>query len=368
MVTVFLRLFNLVVLALVFLFSPLYLYSAYAKAPALDSFYARPPIHIRSNSTAPQGLTPDQVKKIYHLPGSGGFGTIAIVGAFDDPSAESDLNVFSRQFNLPECTSSNGCFEKHKMSSSIKSDSGWEGETSLDTQWAHAIAPGAKILLVEAKSSGGKDLLSAVDYAKSQRGVVSVSMSWGGGEFAGESSLDSHFKSSGIVFFASSGDSGFGVEWPAVSPNVIGVGGTTLHFGSGGALVSETAWSGSGGGVSSFISEPTFQKLLNLKKSGKRAVPDVSFGADPNPGFSIYHNGWMSVGGTSAGAPQWAALHALGKNFTNLSLYKDASSKKYSSYFRDIIRGINGDCGKECKAGKEYDTVTGLGSPLTTLF
>lgn len=354
---------------LFFLFGPLTLPSL-AKMPSIDTFQAKPPIHIRSNTSSPDGLSPAQVKKIYNLPSSGGKGTIAIIAAFDDPTAEQDLAVFDRQFSLSSCSNSNGCFEKHKMSSTVKTDKGWEEETALDTQWAHAIAPKAKILLVEAKSDSGKDLLAAVDYARKREGIVSISMSWGGPEFDGEISLDSHFSSSkGIVFFASSGDNGTGVEWPAVSSNVIGVGGTTLHFNSSGSLTSESAWSGSGGGISNFVSIPTFQQLLNLKLfSGKRAVPDVSFGADPNPGFSIYHNGWMSVGGTSAGSPQWAALHALGKNFTNRSLYKDATSKKYTSYFRDIIRGVNGDCGKQCKAGKSYDTVTGLGSPLTAIF
>ncbi len=342
----------------------------FARVTSIDNFEARPPIHIRSNSITPNGLSPNQVKSIYHLPLSGGAGTIAIIGAYNSSSVEADLNVFSKQFNLPPCTIKNGCFEIHKMSSSIKPNSGWATETALDTQWAHAIAPNAKILLVETKSASGKDLLAGVSYAKNRNGVVSISMSWGGPEFSGENKLDSYFQSSkGAVFFASSGDNGNGVEWPAVSPNVIGVGGTTFHFGVDGNLTSETAWSGSGGGISNFVPLPSFQLLLKLKSFGtKRAVPDVSFGADPSPGFSIYHNGWLSVGGTSAGAPQWAAIHALGKNFSNTSLYHDAVGKKYASYFRDIIRGVNGDCGNQCQTGKSYDTVTGLGSPLTTLY
>jgi len=341
-----------------------------AKIPTIDSFKANPPIHIRSNSITPMGLSPDKIKAIYHLPSSGGSGTIAIIGAYNSSSVEADLNIFSKQFSLPLCTAKNGCFELHKMSSPIRSNSGWATETALDTQWAHAIAPNAKILLVESKSASVKDLLDGISYAKNRSDVVSISMSWGGAEFSGEEKLDSYFQNSkGAVFFASSGDNGTGVQWPAVSPNVIGVGGTTFHFGADGNLTQETAWSGSGGGVSNYISIPNFQQLLNIKiSSGKRAVPDVSFGADPNPGFSIYHKGWLNVGGTSAGAPQWAAIHALGKNFSNFSLYHDATGKKYTSYFRDIIKGVNGDCGSQCKAGKSYDTVTGLGSPLTTLY
>jgi len=366
MVSVILRVSFLSLLGLIFV--PYLLYPVYAKTSSIDTFEARPPIHIRKSSQInPPGLSPDQVKAMYHLPQSGGSGTIAIIAGYDDPTVENDLNVFSKQFNLPACTSSNGCFEVHKIVSSTKANSGWEGETSLDTQWAHAIAPKAKILLVEAKTAGGKDLLAAVDYARKRADVVSISMSWGGQEFSSEETMDSYFKSSfGAVFFAASGDNGFGVQWPATSVNVIGVGGTTPHF-SNSAVTSETAWLGSGGGISSFVAEPSFQLSYGLN-SKKRSVPDVAYAADPNPGFSVYHKGWIAVGGTSAGAPQWAALHSLGKDFTILSLYHDASGKKYTSYFRDIIRGLNGDCGTVCKAGKAYDTVTGLGSPLTTLF
>src|SRR5207245_1555224 len=136
-------------------------------------------------------------------------------------------------------------------------------EAALDTQWAHAIAPNARILLVEAKSSSGTDLLNAVDYARNRADVVAVSMSWGGGEFSSEAAYDFHFTSShGVVFFASSGDSGAGAEWPSVSPNVVAVGGTTLSFDSNGNLSWESAWSGSGGGVSAYEPQPGYQSLL----------------------------------------------------------------------------------------------------------
>ena len=138
-----------------------------------------PPIHVYGGtSKVPQGMTPSEIKTIYKLPQSGGRGTVAIIGAYDDMSIETDLNAFSKQFNLPTCTTANGCFEKHKMSSNIKSDSGWALETSLDVEWAHAIAPDAKIVLVAATTQSGANLLKAIDYAASLPDVVAISMSW----------------------------------------------------------------------------------------------------------------------------------------------------------------------------------------------
>ncbi len=345
----------------------------------LDVFEAHPPIHVRGNATlAPTGVSPTTIKFVYHLPSSGGQGTIAIIDAFDDPNAESDLTIFSNQFALPSCTTANGCFEKHPMASKLRSNSGWALETSLDTQWAHAIAPNAKILLVAARSSNGTDLLKAVDYARSRPDVVAISMSWGGSEFSGEASYDTHFTSSaGATFFASSGDNGSGVSWPAVSSNVVGVGGTTLSFNSDGSLNTETAWSGSGGGVSVYEPAPMYQTSFGVPQSNNmRAVPDVSYNADPASGFSVYdtipyngQKGWFSVGGTSAGAPQWAAIRALGDtHVNNNSFYQDASSTAAATYFRDILQGTNGTCGFYCTSGMSYDCITGLGSPLTITY
>ena len=353
---------------------------AFAKQP-LDGFEAHPPIHVKgegklpSQIGTPHGLSPANVRSAYNLPSGGGTGTIAIIDAFDAPNIQNDLNTFSAQYGLPTCTTT-ACFEKHEMAPRLKSDSGWALEASLDTQWAHAIAPGAKILLVEARSANGSDLLAAVDYARTQPGVVAVSMSWGGNEFAGESSSDSHFTStSGIVFFASSGDSGAGVQWPAVSANVVGVGGTTLSL-SNGVVVSETAWSGSGGGVSKYEAQPGYQAAYGVPQAnGFRAVPDVSYNADPNTGVSVYDStsyqgtrGWFVIGGTSAGAPQWAAVKALGTTASNANLYQDAATANYGTYFRDITSGTNGTCGFYCTAQPTYDYVTGLGSPLTVNF
>jgi subtilase family serine protease len=341
-----------------------------------SNYKGRPPIHIYGSSTkTPVGLTPDQLKAAYHLPSSGGHGTIAIVGAYDDPTIEGDLGVFSKQFHLSDCTVANGCLEKHPMSKSIKTNSGWAMETSLDVEWAHAIAPNARILLVEATTPSGDNLLKAVDYAASRSGVVAVSMSWGGAEFPEEVSLDSHFKSaSGAVFFASSGDDGWGASWPASSPNVVGVGGTRLAFDAGNK-VTETAWTGSGGGVSAYEKQPAYQSGYSIPKAGgMRAIPDVSYNADPQSGFPIFKStpkskgAWYRVGGTSAGAPQWAAIQALGQSASNERFYADKAAEKSTSYFRDITSGANGDCGYFCVARRHYDYITGLGSPLTVDF
>ncbi len=342
------------------------------------SYLGTPPIHIfRSAQKAPAGVTPLEIKHIYDLPLTGGASTtIALIEAYDSPTLESDLAVFNDMYGLAACTTKNGCFEKHPMASGVKTNSGWALETALDVEWAHAIAPQAKILVVEAKTQSGANLLSAVDYAASRSDVVAISMSWGGPEFPEETSLDSHFTSShGAAFFASSGDQGTGANWPAASPNVIGVGGTSLELFKNGSLISESAWSGSGGGVSAYEPEPSYQHAYSIPKAGgHRAIPDVAYNADPQSGYSVYKssgsskNGWYVVGGTSAGAPQWAAIYALGRSATLTNIYNDKASTSTLHYFRDIMSGTNGSCIYYCDARKHYDYVTGLGAPLTVHF
>ncbi len=311
----------------------------------------------------PTGFSPVQMRTAYNLPSTGGAGrTIAIVTAYDAPTVQSDLTVFSNQFGLPVPTADN--FEIHKMSPAITTDSGWALETALDVQWAHAIAPQAKILLVEAKTALLVDLFAAVDYARSRSDVVSISMSWGSDEFYGQSYYNYHFTSSyGASFFAASGDDGAGLIWPASSSNVIAVGGTTLSLFADGSVSSETSWSGSGGGVSAYESRPSYQTDFGI--TTRRAVPDVSYNANPATGVSVYttSQGWVKVGGTSAGSPQWAAIHALGLSATHNNFYRQAKSSSYNAYFRDITSGSNG-----YTAVSGYDYVTGLGSPVTISF
>ncbi len=336
------------------------------------AFTAHSPLHIYATTgKAPVGMTPTEIKKLYNLPATGGKGTIVIVSAYDAESIEQDLADFDTAFALPACTTKNGCFTRHMMSKQELANTGWSLETALDVEWAHAIAPTAKILLVEATTPSGANLLTAVDYAAKQKNVAAISMSWGGAEFPEEVSLDKHFVSaSGAPFFASSGDSGTGASWPAASPKVIGVGGSSLFVSSNGSLIKETAWQGSGGGVSAYEKAPAFQSGYKIARSGgMRAIPDVAYSADPISGFPIVHNGvWRTAGGTSAGAPQWAAIAALGKSAKNENFYVDKSGNMNASFFRDIVSGANGSCGYFCDARARYDYVTGLGSPQTINF
>jgi subtilase family serine protease len=336
------------------------------------TFTAHTPLHIYAvTGKTPVGMTPTEIKKLYKLPATGGKGTIVIVGAYDDATIASDLAAFDAAFGLPACTVKNKCFTQHVMSKQMADNSGWDLETALDVEWAHAIAPSAKILLVEATTPSGANLLAAVDYAAKQKTATAISMSWGGTEFPEELTLDKHFKSvSGASFFASSGDNGTGASWPASSPDVIGVGGTSIQIAKDGSLEKESAWQGSGGGVSAYEKAPAFQSGYKISRSGgMRAVPDVAYDADPSSGFPIIHEGvWRTAGGTSAGAPQWAALSTLGKGATNADFYTDKSSTSNASFFRDIVSGANGSCGYYCDARARYDYVTGLGTPQTVSF
>ena len=318
-------------------------------------------------STAPYGLSPQTIKSVYSFPTSSTAGsgkTIAIVDAFDDPTAEADLGVFSSQYGLPACTTANGCFQKVSQNGGgnyPRRDAGWALEISLDVQWAHAIAPGAKILLVESKSNSFTNLLTAEDYAKSH--AQYVSNSWGAPEFSGESSYDSHFSQSGVSFFVSAGDAGLPAEYPSASPNVISVGGTTLTLGSGGNLISETGWSDGGGGCSSYETATAAQRAFSgYGQAGcgtSRATPDVSLDADPASGVSVYdstsyqgQSGWWRVGGTSASSPMWAGRSAVAGATVNAS-YVYGSTITY----RDITSGNNG---APCLTG--FDLCSGRGS------
>ena len=318
-------------------------------------------------TTSPTGLSPATIKAAYNFSTSmttGAGKTIAIVDAYNDPTAENDLGVFSAQFGLPACTTGNGCFTKVSQTGTKRypqANSGWALEISLDVQWAHAIAPGAKILLVEASSASFSNLLKAEDYAAAHASYVSNS--WGGSEFSGENTYDSHFVHTGVSFFVSSGDGGLPAEYPSASPKVISVGGTTLHFDSTGNFSSETGWSSGGGGCSSYetanSAQSSFGGYTQVNCSGKRATPDVSLDADPVSGVSVYDStaysgqkGWFQVGGTSASSPMWAGRAADAGAVVNAS-YVYGSSISY----RDITDGKNG---ASCLVG--FDLCSGQGS------
>jgi subtilase family serine protease len=317
-------------------------------------------------SSSPTGLSPATIKSVYSFSTSSTAGagkTIAIVDAFNDPNAESDLGVFSSQYGLPACTTANGCFQKVDQNGGTsfpRTDTGWALEISLDIQWAHAIAPGAKVLLVEATTNSFANLLAAEDYAKTH--AQYVSNSWGASEFSGETANDSHFAQTGVSVFASSGDSGLPAEYPSASPNLISVGGTTLHF-SGGNFTSETGWSGGGGGCSQFETATTaqsgFSQYGQVNCAGKRATPDVSLDADPASGVSVFdtvkiqgQSGWFTVGGTSASSPMWAARSAVQGVVVNAAYVYGNNIT-----FRDITSGNNG---ASCLVG--FDLCSGRGS------
>jgi len=328
---------------------------------------------------------PSQMRHAYgfdQITNQGSGQVVGIVDAYDDPNIESDLGVFNRQFGLPACTSSNGCFRKvYANGRKSATNANWEIEIALDVEWAHAIAPQAKIVLVESATISLADLLAAVDVAV-RKGASVVSMSWTAGEFSGELRLDNHFVTTGVTFLAASGDTGTGVAYPAASPYVVGVGGTALHLDASGNYQSETAWSGSGGGLSVYEHQPLFQALFGIGSNprGVRGAPDVSYNASPGTGYAVYDSfgfsgasGWFHVGGTSAGTPQWAALVAIVNSMrvasrkshlssTNNSLYVLAK-KSLATEFNPVTQGTNGSCGVWCTAAPGYDYITGLGSP-----
>lgn len=316
---------------------------------------------------SPKGYTPDQIKTAYGIGSSVGTGkgkTIAIVVAYGNPGLAGDLASFDARFALPQAETA-----VHSLGAA-ESDSDWAIETSLDAEWAHVMAPDAKLLVVEAASDDSADLLAAVDDATNS-GAQIVVMSWGSEEHPLLASQDVHFSNSGTVYLAAAGDGGVGAVWPASSPNVISVGGTTLVLDSSGNRLRESAWRSSGGGPSSIERAPSWQTLLGIR-SAARSTPDVSFDADAATGVSVYCSGssgsgrWYCVGGTSLGAPSWGGIIAdLNQNQDYIknagSLYVLAGSTDYldpGGCFYDVTTGSNG-----LRAAAGYDEVTGLGSP-----
>jgi subtilase family serine protease len=325
--------------------------------------------NIQQSSIA--GLHPDDVKKYYGFPTSNTAGegkTIAIVDPFDSPTIESDLAVFSTTFNLPQCTSANGCFMKVNSVGGTTfpgPDFHWSLETSLDVQWAHAIAPGANIVLVIAQSTNYLDMFSAVNYAKTIADYVS--MSWGLDEQPAYHSFESTFIQYGVSFFAASGDVGGVVTYPSSSINVIAVGGTSLTFLSNGSII-ETGWSGSGGGCSTINYSPSAQSnYAGYASTGcgiMKAVPDTSLLADATVGVAVYDsyncsgNCWYVLGGTSAATPMVTGRATISNLVIQPSTIYGTGFSSSPINFRDIVSGKAGN--NTCKVG--FDLVTGLGS------
>jgi subtilase family serine protease len=323
-------------------------------------------------TAAPSGYGPADLRSAYALPSTGGAGqTVAIVDAYDDPTAEADLGVYRSQYGLGACTTANGCFRKVNQTGGTtppRTNTGWAQEISLDLDMASAVCPGCRILLVEAKSAAFTDLAAAVDTA-ARLGATTISNSYGGPEFSQETSstYGSHYNHPGIPVTVSSGDAGYGVEFPAASPYVTAVGGTTLRRASTARGWSESAWSGAGSGCSAYVAKPAWQKDTGC---ARRTVADVSAIADPNTGVAVYDStayrgasGWMVFGGTSVSAPIVASVYALAGNGGATT----AGSYPYShaGSLNDVVGGSNGTCSVAylCTAVGGFDGPTGLGTP-----
>jgi hypothetical protein len=390
-----------------------------------------PPSHrVAPANPAPQGYIPCDITRAYHLDlmhaagFTGANQKIAIIAAFDNPSVQADLHAFDIAFGLPD-----PAFQIVNMGPpNTATGTGWDTEIDLDVEWAHAAAPGAAITLVEAATDHLNStqnpqvgLLAAVDYAVQVAHADVVSMSWGTGEFSTETGFDTHFPSTDatnnsnkpVMYTAAAGDSGFGTIWPAVSPAVLGVGGTRLapsavgndtnqtHFGCSGmsstpgvTSQNETVWGGgpacvqgscpgTGGGISNIEPRPAWQNNLGLS-SGGRAVPDVAMLADPFSGVALYSDGsWSSSvwGGTSLGAPLWSGVIALlnqqriAQGLSNLNVTSSSSwAYQTTTALNDIVTGSAPSSPSDpclssgaCTAHSGYDQVTGRGSPIGTL-
>jgi subtilase family serine protease len=299
---------------------------------------------------------------------------VAIVDAYNDPTAEADLAVYRSQFGLPECSTANGCFQKVNQTGGTSyptTNGGWAQEISLDLDMVSAACSYCHIMLVEASSASFANLGAAVNYAATH-GATAISNSYGGSD----SSQLSAYNHPGIAITASTGDSGYGVESPASFDSVIAVGGTSLKKASNTRGWTETAWSGAGSGCSTLNAQPSWQAKTSSQPwdtqcSGK-ANADVSAVADPNTGVAVYDStayqglsGWLQFGGTSASSPIIASAYAMGGN---LSGYPAAYTWAHTSGLNDVTSGSNGTCSKTvwCTAGTGWDGPTGLGTPNGT--
>jgi subtilase family serine protease len=336
----------------------------------------------------PTGLGPNQIQSAYKLAGLNGSGrTVAIVDAFNDPKAASDLATFRKAYGLSACTTANGCFKQVNQNGATSplpsGDYGWAEEESLDVDAVSSACPTCHILLVEASSASTSALATAENSAAKAAGVVAISNSYGGSEASSETSTDKSYNHPGLAITVSSGDDGYGVEYPAASQYVTAVGGTTLSQASNSRGWTETAWSDAGSGCSSFEPKPSWQHDTGC---AKRTVADVSADADPNTGLGVYDtynncgsssscdvlieegvaeglDGWVQVGGTSLSSPLIASVYALAGN-TSAITYGSFPYSHTSSLF-DVTSGSNGSCGGSylCTAGAGYDGPTGLGTP-----
>jgi subtilase family serine protease len=310
------------------------------------------------------------------IQGTGAGQTIAIVVADHNPFLSSEVKAFDSTYGLPVAPL------VQVNLAGARTDDGWAEEEALDAEWAHVMAPGASIMVVEASSDSVGDLMTAVNFARQVPGVSVVSMSWGSGEFRGQTAYDTFFTTpaghAGVTFVTASGDSGgrFGAQWPASSSKVVAVGATSLQVDALGNILSETTWPDSGGGLSLIVPEPAYQAAV--QRSGRRSTPDLALDGDPNTGVPIYvispRSGgsyWLNIGGTSLSAQLFAGIVAVadqgralrgegpldGPTQTLPHLYAASAND-----FHDVTSGSNG-----FRAVPGYDLATGLGSPKAAL-
>ncbi len=317
-----------------------------------------------------QGYHPADLQKAYNLPSSSaGYGqTIGIVVAYDNPNAESDLAVYRSKFNLGACTSADGCFRKMAQSGASglpAPDEGWGQEAAVDLDMASAVCPHCRLLLVEAASANVSDLVNAIQTAIAH-GATVVSNSYEALEQPSLVAYDNALNHPGVPIVAGAGDSGFGVGWPASSAYVTAVGGTTLKTSWSARGFTESTWSATGSGCSSYIQKPSWQTDSGCSM---RTVADVAAVADPNTGVAVYDTyvsgggGWLEFGGTSVATPIIAGAYALAGN--GASIAGASSIYQHANALFDVTSGNNGSCSPSylCTAGPAYDGPSGLGSP-----
>lgn len=321
-----------------------------------------------TRNAVPSGYGPSDLRSAYKVTGSGSSTyTIAIVDAYGYPNAEADLATYRSQYGLPACTTANGCFKKVNQNGTTaypRTDTGWDQEQALDLDMASAMCPNCHIILVQATSATFGNLATAENYAAAHANAVSNS--YGGGE-SGSNSYESAYTHSGIAITVSSGDSGYGVEFPASSPHVTAVGGTSLTRASNTRGWNEVVWSGAGSGCSAVYAKPTWQNDGNC---ARRTVADVSAIADPNTGVAVYgpvtsrRSGWMVFGGTSVAAPLVAGVYGANGG---TAAYGSNPYGNLSALF-DVTSGSNGSCGGSylCTGATGYDGPSGLGTPNGT--
>jgi subtilase family serine protease len=319
------------------------------------------------STVVPSGYGPSALRQAYNLTASGSSATtIAIVDAYGYTNAEADLAVYRSTYGLPACTSANGCFAKYNEAGQKAaypiSNVGWSQETALDLDMASAACPNCKIILVEARTSSISDLATAENTA-AKLGAHVISNSWGSGE-TGTQGFESAFNHPGVAITVSTGDSGYGVQFPASSPHVTAVGGTSLFTASNARGFSETAWVDGGSGCSKVYSKPSWQSdpLCTM-----RMEADVSAVADPQTGVAVYaplsqrNSAWQIFGGTSVAAPLVGGIYAANGG----SVTYGANPYANTGALNDVSSGTNGSCGGTyfCTAGAGYDGPTGLGTP-----